>query len=205
MSQLHHINYELIYFREGEKAYHSALAGYQEIEVYTHYGNEVKGKVCVPKTKASLVQASQAIINWACCVESCLNRLLFEKHYRNDMDVSEYKETLRFTLREKLREINRIYPNLLSKALIKKLLYLAKLRNYLVHFHDKPIHCGGKIVPPALQRLSKRNLMHCHRAMLSFAEEIVRDGIYPLNLTDTHSSLYGSGEIIYFEEDNEFS
>lgn len=47
--------------------------------------------------------------------------------------------------------------------------------------------------------------MHCHRAMLGFAEEMVRDGIYPLNLTDTHFSLYGSGEIIYFEEDNEFS
>lgn len=192
------INSEYIFYREGSKNFQAALLGFRRIEYYEDYGEEIKAKITLPQTEESVVSAIQAIINWACCAEACLNKLYFDW----GMDNAKYRKFTHKNVRLRIDELNDMFDHFISPKLKIRLLELAQARNMYVHFDEIPIVCGATVLTPEFKALSI-NKMLVYRTAIRCLGKAISALPYKFNILNAGYPIMGDGEIMLESENPE--
>ena len=119
MSFSYRINTEVLYYKNAINHIEKALPSYEVRELVKNYGcdDETTYKESLPATKESLNHAIQSVINFACCAESCYN-LSINEYYRKKYIKHDCKKHLRLPVSEKIKQINILYPNIISQNLV---------------------------------------------------------------------------------------
>lgn len=192
------INSGHIFYREGSMQFQQSLLGFRRIEYYEDYGEEIKAEITLPQTEESVISAIQAIINWACCVEACLNKL----YYEWGMDDDEYLRYTKKSVFARIDILNSTYDNFISPKLKVRLLELAEARNMFVHFDEFPIVCGGTVLSPEFKALSI-NKMLIYRTAIRCLGKAISDLPYKFNILNYAYPIIGDGDIMLESENPE--
>lgn len=193
MAFLNHINSEHIFFRSAERNFKGYLRTITRQTYYVDYGEEIKGTLIVPATENGISYAVQAIINWACCNEALINRILY--YVLRARGAEGYESMTRLSIAKRL-EILRVNYNIdCGKKLGRRILKLADARNQYVHYDDTPVICGGEILTNEYKTLCLNNMLIYREAVIELGKIARQECGYSVNIQDSLYPLYGDGDL----------
>lgn len=201
------INTEVFYYRNALMFMKKSLLEYRVLEMEDKNRSK-RIEARIPTSSQSINNGILAVINFACCAEACYNIALREYYQTREIGNSEQEQELkaaeerdlRLCIPEKINLINELYSDslssslVISKKLIKRLVYMASVRNKLVHY-SMPAHFSGEVVLDGLlEFLQEKNILSMYETVNTLIDQFICKGILHNEIRSEDAIVIGEGD-----------
>lgn len=199
------INSEVIYYRIAFSAFKTAYMEMHNWHFSLNYGTdcETEYNKILPHSEKGILNAYTAIINWACCIESCVNLIIFQnfdtiKNFSSKHEARSYNDIAITSITKKLKLLTKWESKVFNHSLYSKLTELFRARNELVHYDAPIVFCGGNTEPENFGLLEKKKLTNHFKTVNQFLDQAIKQRILRIDPRNPNAPIFGDGDIEFY-------